>query len=56
MIDRELPVGSADEQFHPLDGRLVEKDIETELGGILARAGRGGPARARALSLTICLN
>ena len=35
VLDRELPVASADEQFHPLDGRLVDKDVETELGGIL---------------------
>ena len=24
-----------DEQFHPLDGRLVDEDLRTELGGIL---------------------
>jgi chromate reductase len=35
VIDRELPVGSADEQFHPLDGRLVDEDLRTELGGIV---------------------
>ena len=49
VIDRELPVGSADEQFHPLDGRLTEKDIETELGGILAElVSEVEPALARA--------
>jgi chromate reductase len=49
VIDRELPVGSADEQLHPLDGRLVEKDIETELGGILAElVAEVEPALARA--------
>jgi chromate reductase len=35
VIDRELPVGSADEQFHPLDGRLVDEDLRIELGGIV---------------------
>src|SRR5215218_4689865 len=49
VIDRELPVASADEQFHPLDGRLVDKDIETELGGILAElVAEVEPALARA--------
>ena len=40
VIDRELPVGSADEQFHPLDGRLVEKDLETRARRHPGRAGR----------------
>ena len=31
-----ISVGSADEQFHPLDGRLVDEDLRIELGGILA--------------------
>jgi chromate reductase, NAD(P)H dehydrogenase (quinone) len=35
VLDRELPVGSADEQFHPLDGHLVDSDLEAALGGIL---------------------
>src|SRR3954447_16800807 len=35
VIDRELPVASADEQFHPLDGRLVDEDLRIELGGIV---------------------
>jgi chromate reductase len=49
VIDRELPVGLADEQFHPLDGRLVDKDIETELGGILVElVAEVEPALARA--------
>jgi chromate reductase len=35
VLDRELPVGSADEQFHPLDGHLVDPELEAALGGIL---------------------
>ena len=35
VIDRELPVASADEAFDD-DGRLIERDLEVELGGILA--------------------
>lgn len=35
VLDRELPVASAGEQFHPLDGRLVDPDLEAALGGIL---------------------
>ncbi len=35
VLDRELPVGSADEQFHPLDGRLLDPHLEAALGGIL---------------------
>jgi chromate reductase len=35
VLDRELPVGSADEQFHPLDGDLLDPDLEAALGGIL---------------------
>jgi chromate reductase, NAD(P)H dehydrogenase (quinone) len=35
VIDRELPVAGADEAFDA-DGRLIENDLEVELGGILA--------------------
>ncbi|HYM57761.1 MAG TPA: NAD(P)H-dependent oxidoreductase [Solirubrobacteraceae bacterium] len=35
VLDRELAVGSADEQFHPLDGHLLDPDLEAALGGIL---------------------
>ena len=48
VIDRELPVGSADEQFHPLDGRLVDEDLRIELGGIVARARLRSAARPAA--------
>ena len=34
MIDRELPVGMADEAFHP-HGALVDEDLELALAGIL---------------------
>jgi chromate reductase len=49
VLDRELPVGTADEQFHPLDGRLVDRDLETELGGILVElVAEAQPALQRA--------
>jgi chromate reductase len=35
VIDRELPVAGADEAFDE-SGRLAERDLEIELGGILA--------------------
>jgi chromate reductase len=35
VVDRELPVASADEAFNA-DGRLADTDLEVELGGILA--------------------
>jgi chromate reductase, NAD(P)H dehydrogenase (quinone) len=35
VVDRELPVGGADEAFAP-DGRLADADLELELAGILA--------------------
>lgn len=35
VIDRELPVTSADEQFDS-EGALTDADLSTELGGILA--------------------
>lgn len=34
VVDRELPVGQADEAFTP-DGRLQDEDISLELAGIL---------------------
>lgn len=34
VIDEELPVPSADEQFHP-DGKLLDRDVETALVAIL---------------------
>src|SRR4051812_45152192 len=35
VVDRELAVASADEAFRA-DGRLIDDDLEVELGGILA--------------------
>jgi len=34
VIDRELPVGMADDAFHP-HGPLVDEDLELALAGIL---------------------
>ena len=46
VIDRELPVGQADDAF---DGdRLADADLELELGGILAELLGAVPARALA--------
>ena len=43
VIDRELPVGMADDAFTP-DGSLVDEDLSLALGGILAElAGEARP-------------
>lgn len=48
VIDRELPVATADEAF-AVDGRLADTDLEVELGGILAELlAEGQPARQAA--------
>src|ERR1700733_6396649 len=49
VLDRELPVPSADEQFDE-DGKLVEKDIEQELGSILHALVEAIEARAANLA------
>ena len=48
VIDRELPVGLADDAFTP-DGSLADDDLSLALAGILAElAARGPPARLAA--------
>src|SRR3984885_446101 len=49
VLDRELPVPSADEQFDE-DGKLVEKDIEQELDSILHALVEAIEARAANLA------
>ena len=44
VIDRELPVAGADEAFDG-DGRLADRDLEVELGGILAELVAAAEAR-----------
>jgi chromate reductase len=44
VIDRELPVAGAHEAFDA-DGRLVDTDLEVELGGILAELLAAAEAR-----------
>jgi len=44
VIDRELPVASADEAFDD-EGRLADRDLEVELGGILAELLAAAEAR-----------
>src|SRR5256714_4581427 len=46
VVDRELPVANADEAFDE-QGRLVDPDLEAELGGILLALGAEA-ARGRA--------
>lgn len=45
VIDRELPVAGADEAFDN-DGRLVDRDLEVELGGILRELVESAEIRA----------
>jgi len=49
VLDRELPVPSAEEQFDE-SGKLVEKEIEQELGSILQALVEAIEARAAALA------
>ena len=52
VIDRELPVGMADDAFTP-DGALADEDLSLALAGILAelrRRTRPTPAKGRTLS------
>ena len=46
VLDRELPVPSADEQFHA-HGHLKDKDLERELVDLLEALGDAVAARAR---------
>ena len=49
VLDRELPVPSADEQFDEA-GKLVEKEIEQDLGSILQALVDAIEARAATLA------
>jgi chromate reductase len=49
VVDRELPVAKADNAFDA-DGQLVEEDLETELGGILAELRAEVEARRESLA------
>ena len=45
VADRELPVPSAHEQFHP-DGRLTDEELELEIASVVEELAGGVAARA----------